>query len=177
MEYPLEYIDFLVHFHSDRDYFECHEILEEYWKETGNRNKNSIWVGLIQLAVANYHHRRGNFIGASRTLQKSFQNFSLNKVELSKLGIDPISLTKQINNQLIRLDNSQNYRSMNIPILSKSLVEKCKNRCQELNMEWFHESDLNNLQIVHRHMNRDRTDVIDARNKALQKKRIKGSDL
>ncbi|PAD68333.1 hypothetical protein CHH83_14265, partial [Bacillus sp. 7586-K] len=31
--YDQEYIDFLVHFHCDRDYFECHEILEEHWKK------------------------------------------------------------------------------------------------------------------------------------------------
>ena len=30
--YPTEYIQFLIHFHGDYDYFECHEILEEYWK-------------------------------------------------------------------------------------------------------------------------------------------------
>ena len=35
MEFPLKYIDFLVHFHGDRDYFECHEILEELLE--GNR--------------------------------------------------------------------------------------------------------------------------------------------
>ncbi|MFZ3196347.1 MAG: DUF309 domain-containing protein, partial [Bacillus mycoides] len=26
--YPTEYIQFLIHFHGDYDYFECHEILE-----------------------------------------------------------------------------------------------------------------------------------------------------
>lgn len=30
--YPTEYIQFLIHFHGDYDYFECHEILEGYWK-------------------------------------------------------------------------------------------------------------------------------------------------
>ncbi|MEH7501602.1 DUF309 domain-containing protein, partial [Neobacillus drentensis] len=28
--YPTEYIQFLAHFHGDRDYFECHELLEDY---------------------------------------------------------------------------------------------------------------------------------------------------
>ena len=60
MNFPQKYIEYLVHFHGDRDYFECHEILEEYWKKIDNGNKESIWVGLIQLAVANYHHRRKN---------------------------------------------------------------------------------------------------------------------
>lgn len=36
--YPAEYLEYLVYFHADRDYFECHEILEEYWKEQGMNN-------------------------------------------------------------------------------------------------------------------------------------------
>lgn len=52
--YPKAYIEYLVHFHSDRDYFECHEILEEHWKQDG-RNKG--WLVLIQTAVAFYHYR------------------------------------------------------------------------------------------------------------------------
>lgn len=31
--YPEAYVAFLHEFHTTRDYFECHEILEEYWKE------------------------------------------------------------------------------------------------------------------------------------------------
>jgi uncharacterized protein len=173
MEFPLEYIDFLVHFHGDRDYFECHEILEEFWKEIDSKNKHSIWVGFIQLAVANYHHRRGNFNGALRTLQKSLHIFTLDEMKLCKLGIDPILLFKQMNQELSNIKHQLDYQSMNLPIHSKELVEKCMNRCHELHLEWCKASDLNNLEIVHRHLKRDRTSVINERNRA---KRIKGSD-
>ncbi len=33
MMYPNAYLDYLVYFHGHRDYFECHEVLEEYWKK------------------------------------------------------------------------------------------------------------------------------------------------
>src|SRR4051812_25464043 len=136
MNFPQEYIEYLVHFHGNRDYFECHEILEDYWKKIDNRNKESIWVGLIQLAVANYHHRRGNFNGASRTLQKSLRILSINKEGLRKLGIEFTLLVKQMNEQLIQIENNQDYQSTILPIYSKSLVEQCVNRSHELNMKW-----------------------------------------
>ncbi|MCQ6273823.1 DUF309 domain-containing protein [Bacillus sp. V3B] len=168
--FPQEYINYLVHFHGNRDYFECHEILEDYWKKVDNGNKESIWVGFIQLAVANYHHRRGNFKGASRTIQKSLHIFSINKEELIRLGIEFTLLVKQMNEQLTHIENRQDYQSMTLPIYSKSLVEECKNRSLELNMQWCSESDINDLQIVHRHVSRDRTSVINERKKALEKK-------
>ncbi|WP_338451744.1 DUF309 domain-containing protein [Niallia oryzisoli] len=170
MTYPQEYIDFLVHFHGDRDYFECHEILEEYWKKVDSNNKNSVWVGLIQLAVANYHHRRGNFNGALRTLQKALKIISSNEVLIQNLGLHPCSLLKQITARITSIEKRNNYQSMNLPIHSNLLLESCKSRSQELNMKWLIESDLTNIQIVHRHKERDRSTVIEERNKAKQQK-------
>ena len=43
--YPTEYIQFLIHFHGDYDYFECHEILEEYWKTKPRGNRDHYLVG------------------------------------------------------------------------------------------------------------------------------------
>ena len=37
MVYPEAYIEYLMYFHGNRDYFECHEVLEEYWKEVSPR--------------------------------------------------------------------------------------------------------------------------------------------
>lgn len=85
--YPDAYIQFLVHFHGDRDYFECHEILEEYWKETIKGDKQSIWVGLIMLAVSNYHFRRNNNSGAQRTLQKAISIFENKKRKVALLEL------------------------------------------------------------------------------------------
>lgn len=170
MAFPLEYIDFLVHFHGDRDYFECHEILEDYWKEVDSRNKDSVWVGLIQLAVANYHHRRGNFNGALRTLKKAFQIISSNEVLIQQLGLDSNLLLTQIRARVADIEKRHEYQSMNLPIQSNQLLEQCKKRSQELQMAWLLESDLTNNQIVHRHKERDRTNVIEERNQAKQKK-------
>lgn len=40
--YPEAYIEYLAEFHGSRDYFECHELLEEHWKKTLRENGNYI---------------------------------------------------------------------------------------------------------------------------------------
>ena len=166
--YPKEYIDFLVHFHGDRDYFECHEILEEYWKKTDPANKNSILVGLILLAVACYHHRRENFNGAKRTLEKSIAIFKKNDIELQHMGIDPTHLIGALNLKLkdIRLENK--YSSFSLPITDQSLLSTCQKMCLQNNLTWCQESDIQNKELIHRHATRDRSEVISERLKALK---------
>ncbi|MBB6444754.1 DUF309 domain-containing protein [Bacillus benzoevorans] len=173
MTYPQEYIEFLVHFHGNRDYFECHEILEEYWKRTDLDHKQSIWVGFIQLAVAQYHYRRGNLKGAFKTLQKSLQIFLLDQAAVSRLGIDHAALTQQLKELLQKIEQHQSYESICLPILSYDLRKKCMQRSRELNMVWGSRSDVSDSALVHRHKERDRTQVIEERNLAIKKRQIK----
>jgi predicted metal-dependent hydrolase len=168
--YPNEYIRYLVHFHGDRDYFECHEILEEYWKLHDCGNKNSIWVALIQLAVSCYHHRRGNFQGAKKNLYKALTIFIKEKKELKMLGLDGTELISAVKERLTLIEQKKPYLSFMIPIDDRSLTALCMEACSSLGLEWGQSSDLANLQIVDRHKLRDRTDIIDARKRALEKK-------
>ncbi|WJH34118.1 DUF309 domain-containing protein [Paenibacillus sp. CC-CFT747] len=84
--YPEEYRAYLVYFHAERDYFECHEILEEYWKSNPQDPLAPAWVGLIQLAVGLYHERRSNTSGALKMLNGA--NSRLTEDALEKLGIE-----------------------------------------------------------------------------------------
>ncbi|WP_428908981.1 DUF309 domain-containing protein [Niallia sp. Krafla_26] len=170
MNFPQEYIHFLVHFHGDRDYFECHEILEDYWKKVDSGNKESIWVGLIQLAVSNYHHRRGNFAGAKRTLEKSAYILSKNKEKLEELGIEATILLQEIDDHLARIDSLKPYNSYSLP-LSHELVSLCARRSKELGLAWGSNSNMEDHDVVHRHMRRDRSPVIEERQQALKNKR------
>lgn len=50
------------------DWFECHETLEELW--VGEEGEvRDFYQGVLQLAVALHHWRKGNFGGAVRLLQ------------------------------------------------------------------------------------------------------------
>lgn len=76
---PPDFIEFCAYFNGNQDYFECHEVLEEYWKKVDPGNKEHLLVGFIQLATGLYHWRRENMSGASRMLKKAYDKIVKNK--------------------------------------------------------------------------------------------------
>src|SRR4051812_24959221 len=54
---------------NDREFFECHETLEEIWT-TEHGPRRLFLQALIHHAVGFYHHQRGNSEGAQRQLRK-----------------------------------------------------------------------------------------------------------
>ncbi|MEY2192333.1 DUF309 domain-containing protein [Neobacillus sp. BF23-41] len=166
--YPSEYIHFLAHFHGDRDYFECHELLEDYWKKTDPRNKDSVWVGFILLSVSAYHHRRSNFSGAERTLRKAIMILKLQSDSLTKLGLNKVDFYHLLNRQISALQKGESYRSISLPICDPALLEFAKKTCEQKGFIWGNESDLTNNSLVHRHKLRDRSSIIEERTRSLK---------
>lgn len=65
---PLELQKAIDEFNSG-EWFECHETLEELW--VGEQGElRDFYQGLLQIAVALYHWRNGNFKGAVLLLQR-----------------------------------------------------------------------------------------------------------
>jgi uncharacterized protein len=172
MTYPQAYLQYLVHFHGNRDYFECHEVLEEYWKEVDPGNRSSHWVGLIQIAVGLYHYRRNNVNGARRMLSKSLINLKANQAALDELGLDHSSLIRTLYKTIKNIEEQVPYKSLDLPIKDPVLLIKAEDLCRKEGFKWCTPSDLSNEQLIHRHSLRDRTPVIDERLKALNKKRL-----
>lgn len=175
--YPKAYIDFLVYFHGTRDYFECHEVLEEYWKQQKSEEKNSIWVGLILIAVALYHHRAGNNRGAARTLNKAIHNIEENKKKVvNTLGLDHDKLLVLLKERLSEINNGLAYYSINMPILDNKLLKACIDRCKSLGLNWNKQSDMSNRYLIYKHSLRDRSDVIKEREAQLNVRKNKRPD-
>lgn len=158
--YPVPYLEFLAHYHIDLDYFECHELLEEYWKKTDG-SRDSIWVGLIQSAVFLYHYRRGNLNGAQRMGEKALQCFIEKPQELMRLGLDPDLFIARLELSLERLQKGFLFKPIFIPILD----EKLKTELQQFS-ETF-ECETNQEFLIHKHKLRDRTEVLKSRELAL----------
>ena len=57
------------------DFFDAHEVLEDIWRAAPGPEKKFL-QGLIQVAVALYHHGNGNTIGARSVLRRGFRNLS-----------------------------------------------------------------------------------------------------
>ncbi|MBM7701669.1 DUF309 domain-containing protein [Metabacillus iocasae] len=168
--YPQAYIDYLVHFHGDRDYFECHEILEEHWKEDEAKKRKRIWVGLIQIAVSLYHQRRKNNRGAYRMLKSAIFILEQEHEDLSKLGLDTDALFLLLKERLSSIKKEQPYESLFLPISDQHLLTSCMHRSKQKNILWWSNSDLTNTFIINRHTLRDRSDVVAERQMKLVEK-------
>jgi len=168
-ELPDAYLQFLAHFHGDRDYFECHELLEEYWKEHPESPFRHAWVGLIQVAVGMYHYRRGNAAGAEKSLAGALRRSEPGA--LRSLGIDAERWIKTLEEALAAVRAGAPYRDVDMPFADERVEAEGRRRCAELGCAWGAPSRMDEPQLIHRHTLRDRTDVIEARLRSLGSRR------
>jgi uncharacterized protein len=89
LTYDRLYVEFLYYFNEARDYFECHEVMEELWLEEG---RNRLYQGLLQVAVGLYHHFNGNTSGSIKLFTAALDK--LEHYPADALGIDLAKLTQ-----------------------------------------------------------------------------------
>ncbi|OUM94439.1 MAG: hypothetical protein A9Z00_15175 [Thermobacillus sp. ZCTH02-B1] len=65
-DFDPKYVRFLVLFNRDRDYYGCHDVMEELWLEEG---RGRFWQGLLQVAVGLHHWGNENRAGAAKLLR------------------------------------------------------------------------------------------------------------
>lgn len=174
--YPTAYIEYLSYFHGNRDYFECHEVLEEHWKGDHPSERKNYWVALIQIAVSLYHHRRQNFSGALKMMNNAIKLLRQNQTQVTKLGIDYDLLMEELERYLDNIRNKGPYKSIDLPILDNSLLEECYHYCNRAGIKWGLPSNLDDQRLVHKHSLRDRSDVIAERLIQKQKRQNKTQD-
>ncbi|MGE6629475.1 DUF309 domain-containing protein [Bacillus sp. NPDC077027] len=168
--YPDSYLAFLHEFHTTRDYFECHEILEEYWKEDPPSERKEYWVGFIQLAVALYHQRRGNFRGAKRLISNSLHILAREATVITKLGLDFDKLILLIRALKKKIEAETPYESVLLPINDSSLLTLCHTAAARAGLVFGQNSDLSNTFLLEKHRLRDRSDVLLERQKQIERK-------
>lgn len=166
LQFPVRYIDFLFHFHGDRDYFECHEVLEEHWKDNG-MERDSIWVGLIQVAVTFYHYRRGNLKGAVKMVDKALRHLINKQEETYSLGIQSSVLIDDLTVIRSRMKAGLPYKSYDLPIFNPALLNLCKTRCMEEGYLWGKTPKYIPNTIINKHITRNRSQVEEERKQAL----------
>jgi len=142
--------DYIIHFHVYRDYFECHEIMEDAWKQKSQFTKQDPEVALIMLATAMYHLRRHNKRGTHTLLKKTIQLLKINKTFLSEY-LDISILIEQITD----IQKDLTYYPITLPVIEAIDIKNYYEPTQA---------------IIHKHKLRDRTEVIQARNMALHNK-------
>lgn len=98
MSYDPLYVQFVYFFNEARDYFECHEVMEELWLEEG---RNPLYQGLLQVAVGLYHYRNGNTNGAVKLFTAAIEK--LEGYPADSLGIDLQRLREDSQTYLAKL--------------------------------------------------------------------------
>lgn len=172
-DFPQALVEYMVYFHAERDYFECHEVMEEYWKKDQNSSFGNIWVGLIQLAVALYHQRRGNIRGARKMLRSAIHKLDDDRLE--QLEIERTLLLEQLKKRLNQLENHRPektiaYEDLNIPLQKGALLDQCMDIVSSKQLQWGIPSPMKDRFLIHKHALRDRSEVIETRKKEWEKR-------
>ena len=153
--HPL-FIDYCAYFNGNEDYFECHEVLEEYWKEIAPKEKLHPLVGYVQLATSMYHWRRANYNGATRMMSKAVLNFEQNKESEFFDYIDFRQLLLTMKDALQKMQVNEPFLKFTLPLENDQLqllVQQRISTCTRMDSHF----------IFNKHMLRDRTEILEAR--------------
>ncbi|MFJ7826204.1 DUF309 domain-containing protein [Psychrobacillus sp. NPDC096623] len=156
------FVAFLKHFNETFDYFECHEVLEDYWKEVSPRDKKHTLTALILLATSMYHWRRGNLTGATKTMKTSIKRMELTK---DSPFFDNLNYQRLIENMIHALQlmtSSQKFHGFTIEITNRAL----QSQVNELQLETNESLHF----LIHKHMLRDRSEILEERKREKKKR-------
>ena len=162
LHHPL-FIQYIIHFNFHEDYFECHEVGEEYWKSVAPKDKMHPLAGWIQMAVGMYHWRRSNFPGALRSFIRAKDKLS--NAGIWTEGFDGTALASQLADAIEGVTTRREFSPVKLPITSDDLLTEVSRYMEENPAE-----TLEPYFLMHKHRLRDRTSIINLRE---QKKRRK----
>ncbi|OXM84192.1 hypothetical protein CF651_21945 [Paenibacillus rigui] len=92
----------MYYFNVARDYFECHEVMEELWLEEG---RAPLYQGLLQVAVGLYHYRNGNLSGAVKLFTAAIDKLEPRRAQQGT-GIDLARLVDDSKRYLQQLERA-----------------------------------------------------------------------
>ena len=161
-----------------QDYFECHEIAEEYWKSKGEFSKHDVEVFLVQVSTGEYHYRRGNFKGALKCYKKARR-----LLELHDYSPEDIGMTSELPEFLaargLAIMKEEPFTPPHFPLnknMRNNLRAMLDSEMDEAQFEEYLISHhITDEDIIHKHLTRDRSAVIAARDKA-REERLKRYD-
>jgi len=160
LTHPL-FLQYIIHFNDERDYFECHEVGEEYWKEIAPKDKTHPLTGWIQLAVGMYHWRRSNYPGALRSFIRAKPKLA--QANIWTEGFDQGQLIDLLTDSIHAVTERLPYEHRELPLVPGELI-----RAVEQHKQHYFSPQYDDYYLMHKHRLRDRTEIIALRQ---QKKR------
>lgn len=150
------FVKFIIYFNENQDFFECHEVLEDYWNSFPNRSKEHPITAYILLSTGLYHWRRGNNIGALRTLEKANEKMKKMIQEYPEFtqGINFIKMLHDLDESIKQIKAEQSFSSFSIEVTSTTIKTKKTAIKKSLELLPFG-SDA----VIHKHRLRDRSHI------------------
>lgn len=99
------------------EYYECHETLEEIWREETGQIRD-LYKGILQVGVGIYHAKRSNLKGAARLVSSGIELLSPFSPEC--LGIDVAHLlqsAKRLRRELNELAAAPGLPPGTVPVI------------------------------------------------------------
>lgn len=125
------YLLFFYYFNHKRDYYECHDIMEELWLEEG---RDKFLQGLLQVAVGLYHFRWNNLKGSILLFEGATEKLQPYPDEVG--GVKLGKLRKEAEEYLSKLRNYENepfeFYDLTIEIVDEELNEMVESIASEL---------------------------------------------
>lgn len=168
--YPETFIAYLAEYFGSRDYFECHELMEELWKSEKGEPQEGCWLVLVRIAVAQYHARRGNAAGALKLFAKAARELDPSAME--RIGLDGGRLASMMRERLSewRGPGGVRYADFELPLADARLLQSAQALARERGWSWGTPGDRVAAEVIHRHLTRDRSEVVAARAAAAQER-------
>lgn len=113
-----KYKDFISTFQEERDFFKCHEILEDIWiEETSCNTRKHVAINLLLISVGALHWKNKNFKGALKVLKNSLENYDDLKFEIEKIGVDSSKLKIIIEDSIGKISLEESYNEIYLPLI------------------------------------------------------------
>lgn len=155
------FVQFLKEFNETFDFFECHELLEDYWKEVSPKKKDHPLTALILLSTSMYHWRRSNINGAIKTMNGSIKRLQETFPSTYYETINFPKLLQDATHSISLMLEKKTFNHFTIDIIDDHLL-LLVNELVIPSSEDLHF-------LTHKHMLRDRSEILIEREK--QKKR------
>ena len=82
---------------NEKEYFECHEVIEELWLETPSEDEyRDLYKGVIQAAAAIYQFDRGILSGALGLYETAVEYLGLYRPDALGLNVDKLIAQLQV---------------------------------------------------------------------------------
>ncbi len=88
---------------NTREFFECHETLEELWQKYLEPDRELI-QGIIQIAVGYHHQLRNNSVGALKLLRRGLQR--VEKFSPAHFNLDLVPFMEKVSQDILSIEKN-----------------------------------------------------------------------